>query len=282
MQGGSTIATIVWQAALIALVVFVLALAGLMVIRVVHLSSSSTGGDTEDAITKYTFWLMAFTAVLATATILLTVATCGLWNYAAEQASDMKKSIAAAEHGASAASASAEAATRAADIAAAALHKSDEAAQLQLRSYIFVRPIDSTPANLGDVFAVKYMVQNPGRTPAKNIMLTRAVKVLPYPLPSASYPPDSGPAESAGFIGPGDTPVGLINAETALSAEDWKAVTAKDGKLRIYFWGSISYQDVFGNARYTKFCYSLPPPPPGGTSASGAIWEATPGHNDSD
>jgi hypothetical protein len=74
----------------------------------------------------------------------------------------------------------------------------------------------------------------------------------------------------------------VINAEVALSEEDLKAVTAKDGKRRIYFWGSVNYQDVFGNTRYTKFCYSLPPPPPGGTPTSGVIWEATPGYNDSD
>jgi len=58
-------------------------------------------------------------------------------------------------------------------------------------------------------------------------MLSRAVKVLPYPSLSDSDLPSSGSPEPAGFVGPGDTPVGVINAEAAFSEEDLEAVTTK-------------------------------------------------------
>jgi hypothetical protein len=45
------------------------------------------------ALVKYTYRLMAFTAVLAVSTVFLTVATLGLWTYASEQARDMNESI---------------------------------------------------------------------------------------------------------------------------------------------------------------------------------------------
>lgn len=57
-------------------------------------SSKDKNENYEKALATYTYWLTAFTAILAISTVGLVVATTGLWNYAAEQASDMKNAIA--------------------------------------------------------------------------------------------------------------------------------------------------------------------------------------------
>jgi hypothetical protein len=63
----------------------------------------------EKTLANYTFWLTAFTAILAISTIGLVVATAGLWSYAAEQARDMKDAIAESRRSADAAKQSADA-----------------------------------------------------------------------------------------------------------------------------------------------------------------------------
>jgi hypothetical protein len=74
-----------------------------------------------DAITVYTWWLTAFTFVLAVATVLLAWWTRGLWRFAGRQAEDMKASIAVAQKTAKATMLQAEAAKEQAEISRSAM-----------------------------------------------------------------------------------------------------------------------------------------------------------------
>jgi hypothetical protein len=188
----------VQTAALIAAGAFLLALVGLTALKMSHhqtapqaergLSQQLQSGDTNEpadhskgekestdaALARYTYWLMAFTGLLALATIALAVATVGLWNYAAEQARDMKASIIEARR-------SATAANLAADIAQRTLIASQ-------RAWISMKaPRISSPLVFdqnGASTAVAFEIGNVGQIPATNVMPHAWLGVLKSSGPS--------------------------------------------------------------------------------------------------
>jgi hypothetical protein len=313
MIGREQMTPIIWQATIIAAIVFMLAIAGLTVLRgSQHRAPPSAEGqptetqahrnvqgesspsddktatdiaaagndkqpsdevncgadnsksqqkEIDDSIAKYTLWLMLFTGVLAVATVFLAVATAGLWNYAAEQANDMKKTIATAVRGANA--------------ARDAVTHSDQANELQLRAYVFLRLVLDDNVITDNTYGVTYVIPNDGKTPAIDIKLFRKVDVLPYPLPKGYVLP-VGELSGGITLPPGAQPTGIIRTDTTLSGEDVRKITSQNSGFRLYFWGETAYTDVFGQKRWTKFCMSRPPE---GATVRGVTWEMTPDYN---
>jgi hypothetical protein len=153
------------------------------------------------------------------------------------------------------------------------LRKSDE---LQLRAYVFARLMLDSNVVAGENYGVTYLFSNDGKTPATDLKLFRQVGLLPYPFPVGYVPPEGELAGGGISLPPGANPTGTIRTAQPLSADDVvKATTAMSG-FRLYLWGEITYVDVFGHSRWTRFCFSRPPEP---ATTRGVTWETTPGYN---
>ena len=97
--------------------------------------------------------------------------------------------------------------------------------------------------------------RNSGQTPANNLSVTGSWKEMPFgkPLPlDFDYPNtiDDG-VDCRGVVNPGD----LMPAGQLLTPERIAMVKrARNHEATIYFYGEISYRDVFGKNRSTPYC----------------------------
>jgi hypothetical protein len=194
-------------------------------------------GDTGDPITRYTFWLMLFTGVLAAATI-------GLFIYANIQASDAKQSIAATRLVAEAANKSA---------------KLNETNMLSTqRAFVFINQFETHV--IRDYLIILPKWENSGTTPTKKMTNWVSWKIFTGAPPSDYDFPDLDnagnplPSRREGLIfsiGPKATkfsetlkiPINLVEQ-------------VGDGKARLFVWGRAEYNDVFENTppHHTEFC----------------------------
>ena len=134
-------------------------------------------------------FLTFFTAILAVATIVLSIATIGLWNYAAEQASDMKESIGEARRAAAAS-----------ETAAKVARETLEASQ---RPFVFVQSFEGNV--LGNIIRFAAKFENSGISPTRNMRSRLNWKWFPGEPPDDFDYPDldkSGNIDSAAEIRP--------------------------------------------------------------------------------
>ena len=200
--------------------------------------------DIDAAIAKYTFWLVVFTAVLAFTTVLLTIATCGLWNYAAEQATDMKNSIAVAKRSADAARVAAIASKIAADATVAGQ-----------RAFVFV--LQNTYHRQPDGrWWFSPVWGNSGVTPTKSLHTHVRFISRETPLPDDfDFHYASGPEDiSTAFLGPHTNIQGARLPLGGIAASD--VIAAQNGAKFLYILGWAKYSDVFPGSKehITRFC----------------------------
>ena len=188
----------------------------------------------DSQLVTYTAVLALFTAILAISTIALWWVTKGLRDFAAEQARDMKASIAVA-------SASADAAQMAA--------RSAVAAELPI---LIVESVTCGPR--APQATVK--VGNHGRTPAivtaDCLVLTieRALSGQPrYPLQTLDSPDRSRIVEPKHEHS--------IQRLSTITEEQWKSILARSEILWIY--GYVEYTDYLKAKRRDGFCFAFDP-----------------------
>jgi hypothetical protein len=190
--------------------------------------------------------LVLFTGALAIYTGRLWYATAGLWEAAREQSGDMKASIKVAEDAANAAK-------KSADVAEAALVK------LQ-RAVVYLEKIEvglwgSPEQKHGVEFKLKF--KNGGLSVARHMFCTGHGNVFRGQMP-------------ANFIFTSDTeitsgPSYLIPNEafwsSPLIVESGNIQAVIDGKARLFFWGHITYRDIFDGTpeHITKYCWEAIP-----------------------
>jgi hypothetical protein len=186
---------------------------------------------------------MAFTGVLAVATVFLTVATAGLWHYAAEQAEDMKSSIREAQRAANAAE-------QAAVVAKQTLESSE-------RPFVFVKSIGAVV--VGDRVRIHATFENSGSSPTRNTRSRAMWKLFPTEPPSDYAYPDldaNGQVDltkenKPAFVGPKGT---TLSAKIEIPLSSIELVVRKAG--RIFIWGWIEYDDLIPSSprHRTEFC----------------------------
>jgi hypothetical protein len=153
---------------------------------------------------------------------------------------------------------SADEANRAANAATAALDHAKEAAEKELRAYISVIPgFFRGQEDAGAHCVASPVIKNFGKTPARNMrarlwlclgdsdrgdetIFDKFKDVIPY-----TFRTD---------VGPGQEIAKMIFMLDGISADDVLKLGKRHGKA-IYLFGVIDYTDVFGNDRFTKFCY---------------------------
>ena len=128
------------------------------------------------------------------------------------------------------------------------------------RAYVFFisatsADFDEPPFELGGiprVIRIKYRFKNSGRTPA----ILKRIQI------GAEYLQSGFPAKGNFTYGDGKLPAPLIvgsdesppesNAQARVSGTDYE--WAKQGVGRIFFWGKLTYLDVFGASHETGIC----------------------------
>jgi hypothetical protein len=175
---------------------------------------------------------------------------------AKEQSGDMKRSIAESIRAANAMEEFAKSAERGSKAAA----QSVVLVAQQMRAYLSAR-IDGgiyqdRAMNLR--FEVRPMLINTGLTPARRISYVAKADVLPFPLPNDFVFPSLEPPSSVfGLLAPQQN--FIMNAMVDRDFfDDGEVENIKRGNgIRLYIWGTVTYEDVFGDQRYTNFSHSI-------------------------
>jgi hypothetical protein len=124
----------------------------------------------------------------------------------------------------------------------------------QLRAYIAVSPV-GIKLN-GPKYGMTITVRNTGQTPAKNVRLPSATScLLPYPLDPSFLFPILNKSPNVFSIGAGTEQSMIAWGPQPLSVNEIKRMKTPGGAQKLYAYGTVTYEDVFGNAWYTNFCF---------------------------
>jgi hypothetical protein len=116
--------------------------------------------------------------------------------------------------------------------------------------------------------------KNFGQTPAMNCRFRAGEHVREWPLQSALSEPPPDMRTGVETLPPGRTsiiwiPVGELT--------EWSERALRNGDHGVYFWGTITYNDVFGKSHFTRIRMVCE-----GEGVSGGLMHATEEGNESD
>ena len=140
-----------------------------------------------------------------------------------------------------------------------AIASSDAASKIELRAYVVVNiasgTIQDRSKNLR--FEGSPLIVNSGKTPAHNVRWrTNSSAIKDSESDTYSFP--RGEKELGGeVLGVGQTMrLGVVYRDfyDAVDAEDIKL---GDSGRAFYYWGTVSYDDAFGEPRTTEFCHRI-------------------------
>lgn len=202
------------------------------------------------------WWLVGVTAILAFFTFRLWLSTFRLARDAREssarQGNEMRESI---EQNTRAAGAM-ERVARTAERNTGLL---EENWRRQMRAYLTViigsGAYQDREKNIK--FEVKPVLLNSGFTPAHRMDYWATAGILPFPLPETfDFPVPQDIRRKEFVLGPHQNI--MLNAFTDDFVPDEEVAELKAGRdRRIYIWGEVTYEDVFGEHHETRFCHSL-------------------------
>jgi len=194
-------------------------------------------------------------AVSTITSLLIAVFTGTLWwatkqlqDASIKQAQDMQRSIA---ESARAASAMEEVAKHFADNVATFRERSSQ----QMRAYVGVNIGSGTYQDRvnGLKFAGRPMMVNNGSTPAHEVKFRIAADILPLPLPDDFAFPLPEEAKGGAPLNPQQT--FTIQGVVRDFCDDAEVIDIMRGRGQraLYVWGVVTYEDVFGELRSTRF-----------------------------
>ena len=103
------------------------------------------------------------------------------------------------------------------------------------------------------------LVVNTGHTPAYNVRHRANVNFLPFPLPADfDFPlPDPSSEGSLVTVNPQQNYIASGIAPRVYTDDEVTEIKRGGPDRRLYMWGRVDYNDVFGNGRYVNFCQSF-------------------------
>ncbi len=171
---------------------------------------------------------------------------------AAQQSESMKESVIEAGRLASAM----EVVAKEIAVSSKAAMASVAAINQQMRAYLCVvigSAVYQDKANNLKFQALPSIV-NAGLTPAHKVSFSANAAILPIPLPADFAFPLPAPTSGTSVIGPRQNiTVSPIVEDFCDDSEIEGIKHAAQGKA-LYAWGIFTYEDIFGNPQYTKFC----------------------------
>jgi hypothetical protein len=128
-------------------------------------------------------------------------------------------------------------------------------------------------------FEAKPQVVNTGNTQARKVQIRKRAAILPSPVPDNFEYPPLDDTEVISYATVAAHQSYIINAIISDFVNDSEVQSIKEGTGRaLHMWGSITYEDIFGDTHTTKFGQMLTWLADGKT-----VWGYyTPGQNDSD
>jgi hypothetical protein len=167
----------------------------------------------------------------------------------------------------------------------ASVEDNRKSSELELRAYLAVligegtyqerRSVDKG----GDLkFECRPLIVNTGQTPARKIRFQARSAILPFPIPPETQLPETtddsigdsilGAQQNASMFSV------LDDFVTDSEAEDIKKGVGDKG---LYVWGNVTYEDIFGDKHFTRFCQRMY-----WTADGKARGHYMPGRNDAD
>jgi hypothetical protein len=95
-------------------------------------------------------------------------------------------------------------------------------------------------------------IVNAGLTPAHKVSFKAAAAILPVPLPEDFDFPLPQATSGASVVGPRQNITVSPLVDGFVDDAEVEVIKSGQGKA-LYTWGVFTYQDIFGNTRYTKF-----------------------------
>ncbi|MEX1108438.1 MAG: hypothetical protein WEC00_05955 [Dongiaceae bacterium] len=196
---------------------------------------------------KGTFTLIA-TIAIAAFTGTLWRSTDKLWQASRDQAGQMDRSIAESARSATAMELAVQ---NTVDNAAAFKRLSKQ----QMRAYVSIvvggALYQESAKNLP--FVAMPQMLNTGHTPAHRVAFVANARILPVPISDDFDFPLPGNKVGGAVLGPQQT--FKITVPTTEFCNDTEVEHIKAGNRRaLCVWGKITYEDVFGDEHFTKFC----------------------------
>lgn len=124
----------------------------------------------------------------------------------------------------------------------------------QLRAYLSVQIGTGIYQDANLLFEVRPQLVNVGQTPALKVRYAAKTDILPFPLPKDfAFPALHEPGATFGVLAPHQNFIMNAAINRRLSDEQAQAVKPCLGNERLCIWGTVFYDDAFGNARHTNF-----------------------------
>jgi hypothetical protein len=120
------------------------------------------------------------------------------------------------------------------------------------RAYVYAEPYRAFHIDgYGGILQVYTIIGNSGRTSAKNVVRYARIDVLP-PTPDPSSNGHIDREEGSAVLSPQRTIPIIKNWNRMVNPDEAQKI--KSGSLKVYVFGKILYDDVFGNTWETDFC----------------------------
>jgi|SRR5215469_15985632 len=138
----------------------------------------------------------------------------------------------------------------------------EDTARRQLRAYVFITGKPDHLPEFSDEFGISVwlIAKNSGQTPAYKVRAWNAIDfradphVGPFDEPSREDIEGKAPQTS---LGPSrDLPLRAFYTREKIMDEHIAAIN--EGRLTICVWGELTYEDAFGQKRYTRYRFFLP------------------------
>lgn len=211
-------------------------------------AAKSRKEESDEALAYYTLWLMAFTGVLAFATVCLGIATVLLYVTGEKQ---FAFAIRSAIRQGKSTKESVEVAKRSADIAEQALVAGQRAyVRVAHFPWLWRGDLDRPGKYFYDITPI---VENGGNTQTVGLRINVNSMLRDTPIPDDfAFPFQGEPGFS--LIGSRQT----ISASNAIILDD-DLLAVQRGQKYFYVWGTITYRDVFPGTpeRVTEFCTQI-------------------------
>jgi hypothetical protein len=130
-------------------------------------------------------------------------------------------------------------------------------AKMQMRPYIALIDPQFIPQDRQRPYfaEVQLNILNTGHTPAHNLRFAARLRTLPSILPDNfdfAFRPDE--IIVSGHINPGQRLFFRRSLGGLLTDDEYQSVIQGRSTQRIYIYGTVWFDDIFGDAHYTNFC----------------------------
>jgi hypothetical protein len=128
----------------------------------------------------------------------------------------------------------------------------DQSSQKELEAYVYVNPREAFHIDGQGTLQAYSVIGNSGLTPATNVQRSAGIEVLP---PTGAITQPTLREAGKTVIGP-RSEIALVKnwAHGQLSADQYQQI--RRGDLRVYVFGTVFYDDVFGHHWESDFCNS--------------------------